>query len=66
MGALRPLSARPPGRFTPDRHVCTQDGGHRCLMRRELDFLVLGDCLLVKSEQPETVAQGQPLEFAPD
>jgi len=33
--------------------VCTPEDGYRCFMRTEMDYLVLGNCLLAKSEQPE-------------
>jgi carbamoyltransferase len=32
--------------------VCTPDDAYRCFMRTEMDFLVLGDYLLDKKEQP--------------
>ena len=32
--------------------VCTPDDAYRCFMRTEMDFLVLGDYLLDKREQP--------------
>ena len=33
--------------------VCTPDDAYRCFMRTEMDYLVLENFLLVKSEQPE-------------
>ncbi len=33
--------------------VCTPEDAYRCFMRTEMDYLVLGDCLLAKSNQPE-------------
>lgn len=33
--------------------VCTPEDAYRCFMRTEMDYLVLGDCLLAKSDQPE-------------
>jgi carbamoyltransferase len=33
--------------------VCTPEDAYRCFMRTEMDFLVLGDYLLDKKEQPE-------------
>lgn len=33
--------------------VCTPEDAYRCFMRTEMDYLVLGDCLLAKTEQPE-------------
>jgi len=32
--------------------VCTPEDAYRCFMRTEMDYLVLGECLLAKSEQP--------------
>ncbi|MBD3267994.1 hypothetical protein GF373_15110, partial [bacterium] len=32
--------------------VCTPDDAYRCFMRTEMDYLVLGNCLLDKSAQP--------------
>lgn len=32
--------------------VCTPEDAYRCFMRTEMDYLVLGDCLLSKTEQP--------------
>ena len=33
--------------------VCTPEDAYRCFMRTEMDYLVLGDCLVAKTEQPE-------------
>jgi len=33
--------------------VCTPQDAYRCFMRTEMDLLVLEDCLLRKTEQPE-------------
>ncbi len=33
--------------------VCTPEDAYLCFMRTEMDFLVLGDCVLAKAEQPE-------------
>lgn len=33
--------------------VCTPEDAYRCFMRTEMDYLVLGDCILAKTEQPE-------------
>jgi carbamoyltransferase len=33
--------------------VCTPQDAHLCFMRTEMDALLLEDCLLLKSEQPE-------------
>lgn len=32
--------------------VCTPEDAYRCFMRTEMDYLVLEDCLLAKTEQP--------------
>lgn len=33
--------------------VCTPEDAYRCLMRTEMDYLVVGDFIFAKSEQPE-------------
>jgi len=33
--------------------VCTPEDAYRCFMRTEMDFLVLGNMILAKTEQPE-------------
>ena len=33
--------------------VCTPDDAYRCFMRTEMDFLVIGDYLFNKADQPE-------------
>lgn len=33
--------------------VCTPDDAYRCFMRTEMDYLVIGDYLFAKTEQPE-------------
>lgn len=33
--------------------VCTPEDAYRCLMRTEMDYLVVGDFLFAKTEQPE-------------
>jgi len=33
--------------------VCTPEDAYRCFMRTEMDSLVLGDCLLDRTDQPE-------------
>ena len=35
--------------------VCTPQDAHRCFMRTEMDYLVMENCLLAKSEQPAVV-----------
>ena len=32
--------------------VCTPEDAYRCFMRTEMDYLVVGNCLFKKSEQP--------------
>jgi carbamoyltransferase len=32
--------------------VCTPEDAYRCFMRTEMDYLVMGDCLLDKADQP--------------
>jgi carbamoyltransferase len=47
--------------------VCTPEDAYRCFMRTDLDYLVIEDFLLAKSEQPrhaEDLAWRQ--EFEPD
>jgi carbamoyltransferase len=34
--------------------VCTPEDAYRCFMSTEMDYLVIEDCLLAKTEQPET------------
>jgi carbamoyltransferase len=38
--------------------VCTPEDAYRCFMRTEMDFLVLGDYLLEKREQPKLSEEG--------
>jgi carbamoyltransferase len=38
--------------------ICTPDDAYRCFMRTEMDFLVLGDWLLKKEEQPAWEEKG--------
>jgi carbamoyltransferase len=38
--------------------VCTPDEAYRCFMRTEMDFLVIGDYVFDKNEQPPFVEQG--------
>ena len=33
--------------------VCTPDDAYRCFMRTEMDYLVVGDYLFAKTDQPE-------------
>jgi carbamoyltransferase len=32
--------------------VCTPEDAYRCFMRTEMDYLIMGDCLLSKAAQP--------------
>ena len=38
--------------------VCTQEDAYRCFMRTEMDYLVMENVLLAKSDQPEWQEQG--------
>jgi carbamoyltransferase len=38
--------------------VCTPEDAYRCFMRTEMDYLVVGDYLLVKEEQPKLAENG--------
>jgi Predicted carbamoyl transferase, NodU family len=38
--------------------VCTPDDAYRCFMRTEMDYLVVGDTLFTKTEQPAFVEKG--------
>jgi carbamoyltransferase len=44
--------------------VCTPDDAYRCFMRTDLDFLVIGNDLFEKADQPPL--SGTPATFAPD
>lgn len=47
--------------------VCTPEDAYRCFMRTEIDFLVLGDFLFAKREQPEWAGKdGWQMEYALD
>ena len=46
--------------------VCSPDDAYRCFMATEMDFLVLGDYVLAKSEQPAAAPETWRREFAPD
>lgn len=44
--------------------VCTPAQAYRCFMRTEMDYLVVGNLLLAKTEQPQRVrADAWPKEF---
>ncbi len=43
--------------------VCSPEHAYRCFMNTEMDFLVMGDCLFDKREQPANQAQGAPVRF---
>ncbi|BAH77928.1 carbamoyltransferase family protein [Solidesulfovibrio magneticus] len=38
--------------------VCTPEDAYRCFMRTEMDYLVVGDCLFGKDDQPEYAESG--------
>ncbi len=38
--------------------VCTPTDAYKCFMRTEMDYLVIGNYILSKSEQPEWIEQG--------
>jgi carbamoyltransferase len=38
--------------------VCTPDDAYRCFMRTEMDYLVIGDYLFAKQDQPEWKQKG--------
>ncbi len=38
--------------------VCTPEDAYRCFMRTEMDYLVLGTCILDKQEQPPWTEEG--------
>jgi carbamoyltransferase len=44
--------------------VCTPDDAYRCFMNTDIDVLILGNALLLKEEQPQTI--GAKREFEPD
>ena len=44
--------------------VCTPDDAYRCFMRTDMDFLVIGDYVFDKGEQPPL--DDTPSTFAPD
>jgi carbamoyltransferase len=46
--------------------VCTPEDAWRCFMGTELDLLVVGDCVLRKSDQDPTLATDYKSEFALD
>jgi carbamoyltransferase len=46
--------------------VCTPDDAYRCFMATDMDYLVLEDCLLAKTEQPDRDSPRWQREFAPD
>jgi carbamoyltransferase len=47
--------------------VCTPQDAYRCFMRTEMDALVIGDCLLNKTEQPDfNEEHSWQQEFPPD
>lgn len=47
--------------------VCTPDDAYRCFMRTEMDYLVIGDFLFAKKDQPDWKDSGKwKEEFKPD
>jgi carbamoyltransferase len=47
--------------------VCTPEDAFRCFMRTEMDYLVMGNCLLDKSrQQKQTHESSRPETFEPD
>jgi carbamoyltransferase len=47
--------------------VCTPDDAYRCFMRTEMDYLVVGDYLFAKKDQPDWKDSGKwKEEFKPD
>ena len=40
--------------------VCTPEDAYRCFMRTDMDYLVLGNCLLDKREQPPVKRESHP------
>jgi carbamoyltransferase len=38
--------------------VCTPEDAYVCFMRTEMDYLVMGDCLFAKHEQPDWTEEG--------
>ncbi|MGC9965366.1 MAG: carbamoyltransferase [Syntrophobacteraceae bacterium] len=47
--------------------VCTPEDAYRCFMRTEMDYLVIGDCLFKKADQPEVKPElGWKKEYLPD
>ncbi len=45
--------------------VCSPEHAYRCFMNTEMDYLVMGDCLFDKRDQPSWQRQ-DPSSFAPD
>jgi carbamoyltransferase len=41
--------------------VCTPEDAYDCFMRTEMDYVVLGNCLLTKADQPGAVEAGPPV-----
>lgn len=46
--------------------VCSPEHAYRCFMNTEMDFLVMGDCLFDKREQPANQVPSAPASFALD
>ena len=46
--------------------VCTPQDAHRCFMRTEMDYLVLGPFLIAKEDQPNRIENASGQAFALD
>jgi carbamoyltransferase len=46
--------------------VCTPEDAFRCFMGNELDLLVIGNCVLQKTEQSSALKRDYSQSFAPD
>ena len=46
--------------------VCTPQDAYACFMRTGMDVLVIEDCVLLKSEQPEQAPEEMEVAFNPD
>ena len=46
--------------------VCTPTDAFRCLMGTELDFLAMGDCLLIKDEQDSRLREDYSTKYELD
>ena len=46
--------------------VCTPEDGWRCFMHTGMDALAMGNCLLLKEEQEQGIADASNYAFGPD